>query len=105
MWKPGDGLFGRKRGPGFRRKCVDEASTHLALNPSYRSRPFLPSLNFQKCLSSAQTTGGSTMSRKRPQSEVNRRKFLAGAAVAGAATSATVAKAGTPPIGAAKIPT
>jgi len=45
------------------------------------------------------------MSRKRPQSEVSRRKFLAGAAVAGAATSATVAKAGTPPIGAAKIPT
>ena len=45
------------------------------------------------------------MSKKRPQSEVSRRKFLAGAAVTGAATSASVAKAGTPPIGAAKIPT
>jgi len=42
------------------------------------------------------------MSKKRPQSEVSRRKFLAGAAVTGAATSASVAKAGTPPIGAAK---
>ena len=42
------------------------------------------------------------MSRKLPQ--VSRRKFLAGAAVTGAATSATVAKAAPPPVAAAKIP-
>jgi len=37
-----------------------------------------------------------TMARKRSQPEVSRRKFLAGAAVAGAAASTSVAKAATP---------
>src|SRR5215467_10716698 len=44
------------------------------------------------------------MARKDSRPEVSRRKFLAGAAVAGAAASASVAKAATPPTGAARIP-
>ena len=48
------------------------------------------------------------MARKNPRPEVSRRKFLAGVAVAGAATTVAsppdVASAATPPIGAAKIP-
>jgi acetolactate synthase I/II/III large subunit len=44
------------------------------------------------------------MARKDERPEVNRRKFLAGAAVAGAAASTTVANAASPPTGAAKIP-
>jgi thiamine pyrophosphate-dependent acetolactate synthase large subunit-like protein len=49
------------------------------------------------------------MARKSPHPEVSRRKFLAGVAVAGAATTVAsppdVASAAAPPIGAAKIPT
>jgi hypothetical protein len=44
------------------------------------------------------------MARKDSRPEVNRRKFLAGAAVAGAAVSTTVANAASPPAGAARIP-
>src|SRR5437868_6428761 len=44
-----------------------------------------------------------TMARKNSRPEVSRRKFLAGAAVAGAAAT-TAAHAATPPTGAAKIP-
>src|SRR5260370_7279536 len=47
------------------------------------------------------------MARKNPRPEVSRRKFLAGVAVAGAATTVAapdVAGAATPPVGAAKIP-
>src|SRR5881409_1205886 len=44
------------------------------------------------------------MARKDSRPEVSRRKFLAGAAVAGAAASTSVAKAATPPTGAARIP-
>ncbi len=44
------------------------------------------------------------MARKNSRPEVNRRKFLAGAAVAGAAASTTIANAASPPTGAAKIP-
>ena len=44
------------------------------------------------------------MARKDSRPEVSRRKFLAGAAVAGAAASTTVAKAATPPTAAARIP-
>src|SRR5262249_37694375 len=40
--------------------------------------------------------GGWRMARKNSRSEVSRRKFLAGVAVAGAAASATTAKAATP---------
>jgi acetolactate synthase-1/2/3 large subunit len=48
------------------------------------------------------------MARKDPRPEVSRRKFLAGVAVAGAATTVAgpeAANAATPPVAAAKIPT
>src|SRR5262245_11974595 len=52
----------------------------------------------------ATNTGRNIMARRDSHPEVSRRKFLAGAAVAGAAASTTVANAATPPTGAARIP-
>src|SRR5262245_44803562 len=50
-----------------------------------------------------QTQGRMTMARKNSRPEVSRRKFLAGAAVVGAAAT-SAANAATPPAGAARIP-
>src|SRR5882724_2113950 len=53
---------------------------------------------------SGQAQREDAMARKNSRPEVSRRKFLAGAAVAGAAATTSAAKAATPPTGAARIP-